>query len=110
MDRCFHLEQRAVAAVPHDAFHAALRTLLEPGLQLLDVHRRRVPDADAAVRHQTVERLLLTAQSWWWGDKSCHTKQVNNLLFGNKINNGLLQNVLMAQKLVSVAEAMKVGR
>lgn len=65
-----HLEQRAVAAVPHDAFHAALRTLLEPGLQLLDVRWRRVPDADAAVRHQTVERLLLTAQCWWEGGES----------------------------------------
>lgn len=60
-----HLEQRAVAAVPHDAFHPALTTLQEPGLQLPDVHRRRVPDGDAAVRHQTVERLLLAAQSWW---------------------------------------------
>lgn len=43
------LEQRAITAVPHDAFHATLWTLLEPGLQLLDVHWWRVPDADTAV-------------------------------------------------------------
>lgn len=37
-----YLKERAVAAVPDDALHSTLWALLEPGPQLLEVHRWRV--------------------------------------------------------------------
>ncbi len=49
MQSFLYLDERAVVAVPHDAFDSTLRTLLEPGAELLEVHRRRVSDPDAAV-------------------------------------------------------------
>lgn len=39
----------AVVTVPNDALNSSLWTLLEPGAELLEVHRRSVPDPDASM-------------------------------------------------------------
>lgn len=58
-----HLGESPVTAVPDDPLNSAVWVLPEPGAQLLEVHGWGVPDRDAAVRHQAVDRLLLAAQS-----------------------------------------------
>ncbi|KAG7239973.1 hypothetical protein INR49_028105, partial [Caranx melampygus] len=58
-----HLDERAVVAVPDDALHSAVWTLLEPGAELLEVHGGRVSDLNAPVGHQAVDGLLLTPQA-----------------------------------------------
>lgn len=63
---CVHfsdLNERAVIAVPDDALHSTLWTLLEPGAQLLEGNRWRVSDSNTPVWHQEVDRLLLNPQS-----------------------------------------------
>lgn len=57
-----YLDERAVAAVPHDALHAALWAVLEPQPQLKEVHRWRISHSDTPVGHQAVNGLLLAAQ------------------------------------------------
>lgn len=63
---CFkfsYLNERALAAVPDDALNSALRTLLEPGPQLLEVHWWTVSYSNAPMWHEEVDRLLLTPHS-----------------------------------------------
>lgn len=58
-----HLDERTVVTVPHNSLHATLVALLKPRAELAVLHRGSVPDAQDSVRHQNMERILLTAQT-----------------------------------------------
>lgn len=58
-----YLDESTVVTVPHYSLHTALVVLLKPRAKLMVLHRRSVADAQDSMRHQNVERILLTAQT-----------------------------------------------